>query len=161
MHSFGAPNRLHEPREYEDVADEVRGFLEERIRIAEGRGVSPERIALDPGVGFSKRAEQSLSALRGLRHLTSLGRPLYIGVSRKSFLGSITGRPVGDRLAAGLGATVAAFALGGRIFRTHDVRETVDALRVAETILRPEPELEEARRPSDSGPTQETLEESA
>jgi len=135
MHSLGAPARLHEPREYEDVTDEVRGFLTERLRIAEGRGVPSERIALDPGIGFSKRADQSLSVLRGLQRLTSLGRPLYIGVSRKSFLGAVTDRPVEGRLAAGLGATVAAFALGGRIFRTHDVRETVDALRVAQTIL--------------------------
>ena len=156
MHSLGAPDRLHEPRQYEDVGDEVRGFLEERLRMAEGRGVPPERIALDPGIGFSKQADQSLSALRGLRRLTSLGRPLYIGVSRKSFLGSVTGRPVEDRLAAGLGATVAAFALGGRIFRTHDVRETVDALRVAGTILEPDPEG--TPNPSKPNRTREILE---
>ena len=135
MHSVGAPDRLHEPREYEDVAGDVRDFLAERLRIAERHGLPAERIALDPGIGFSKRAEQSLDALRGLPRLTSLGRPLYIGVSRKSFLGGVTGRPVEDRLAAGLAATVAAYALGGRIFRTHDVRETADALRMAERLL--------------------------
>jgi dihydropteroate synthase len=135
MHSVGAP-RFHEPREYADVAGEVRGFLADRMREAEARGVPPERIALDPGVGFSKRAEQSLDALRALPLLTSLGRPLYIGLSRKSFLGARTGQPVEHRLAAGLGATVACYALGARIFRTHDVRETRDALRIAEDILR-------------------------
>jgi dihydropteroate synthase len=135
MHSMGAP-RFHQPREYADVALEVRAFLADRMREAEARGVPPERIALDPGVGFSKRAEQSLDALRGLPLLTSLGRPLYIGVSRKSFLGSVTGQPVEGRLAAGLGATVACYALGARIFRTHDVRETRDALRIAEDVLR-------------------------
>lgn len=135
MHSIGAPSRLHAPREYEDVANEVRNFLEERLRMATERGVKAERIALDPGIGFSKRTEQSLETLRGLRCLTSLGRPLYIGVSRKSFLGAVTDRSAEDRLAAGLAATVAAFALGGRIFRTHDVRETVDALKVAEKVL--------------------------
>ena len=134
MHSIGAPNRLHEPRRYEDVTRDVREFLEERLRMAQARGVPAERIALDPGIGFSKRTEQSLEVLRGLRRLTSLGRPLYIGVSRKSFLGSVTDRRVEDRLAAGLAATVSAFTLGGRIFRTHDVRETVDALRVAEAL---------------------------
>jgi dihydropteroate synthase len=135
MHSVGAPDRLHERREYGDVAADVRSFLSERLEGAVARGVARERVALDPGIGFSKRAEQSLEALRGLPRLTSLGRPLYIGVSRKSFLGALTGKPVERRLAAGLGATVAAFALGGRIFRTHDVRETGDALLSARAIL--------------------------
>jgi len=135
MHSRGAPDRLHETRSYPDVRLEVREFLTERLREAVSRGVDAEQIALDPGVGFSKRAEQSLEALRGLPRLTDLGRPVYIGVSRKSFLGALTGEPVDRRMAAGLGATIAAFALGGRIFRTHDVRETRDALRVARAIL--------------------------
>ena len=134
MHSVGAPSRLHEPREYGDVAAEVRDFLEARLRLAESRGVERERIALDPGIGFSKRAEQSLEALRGLPLLTALGRPLYIGVSRKSFLGASTGAPVERRLAAGLGVSVTAYGLGARIFRSHDVRETVDALRAAEAL---------------------------
>ena len=134
MHSVGAPSRLHEPREYGDVAAEVRDFLEARLRLAASRGVERERIALDPGIGFSKRAEQSLEALRGLPLLTALGRPLYIGVSRKSFLGASTGAPVERRLAAGLGVSVTAYGLGARIFRTHDVRETVDALRAAEGL---------------------------
>ncbi len=137
MHSIGAPSQLHEKREYRDVAAEVRGFLEARLQEAERRGVPRERIALDPGIGFGKRAEQSIEALRGLPLLTSLGRPLYIGVSRKSFLREWGGPSVEGRLAAGLGATVAAYGLGGRIFRTHDVRETRDALRSAEAILSP------------------------
>jgi dihydropteroate synthase len=137
MHSLGAPDRIHVPREYQDVADEVRVFLEERMRLAESRGVPRERIALDPGIGFSKKAEQSLEALCGISRLATLGRPVYVGLSRKSFLGALTGEPVEGRLAAGLGATVAAFALGARIFRTHDVRETVEALRLAEGILNP------------------------
>jgi dihydropteroate synthase len=135
MHSRGAPDRLHDRREYAGVAAEVRDFLAGRLGEAVARGVPREAVALDPGVGFSKRAEQSLEALRGLPLLTALGRPLYIGVSRKSFLGALTGEPVDRRMAAGLGATVAAFALGGRIFRTHDVRETRNALRVARAIL--------------------------
>lgn len=139
MHSLGAPDHLHDPIEYDDVVESVRGFLEARMREASTAGVPAERIALDPGIGFSKRAPQSLRVLAGLPRLTSLGRPLYIGVSRKSFLGQVTGRPVEERLAAGIGATIAALALGGRIFRTHDVRETVDAIRVAEAILSPVP----------------------
>lgn len=134
MHSVGAPSRFHEAREYGDVAVEVRDFLEARLRLAESRGVERERIAIDPGIGFSKRAEQSLAALRGLPLLTALGRPLYIGVSRKSFLAADTGAPVERRLAAGLGASVAAYGLGARIFRTHDIPETLEALRAAEAL---------------------------
>ena len=135
MHSVGAPERFHERRDYEDVTTEVRDFLSAGLDRAGATGVARDQVALDPGIGFSKRAEQSLEALRGLPLLTTLGRPLYIGVSRKSFLGALTGEPVDRRMAAGLGATVAAYALGGRIFRTHDVRETRDALRVARAIL--------------------------
>lgn len=139
MHSQGAPNALHAPREYDDVAAEVCAFLDERMRLAESRGVPRERIALDPGIGFSKRAEQCLGALRGIPRLLPLGRPVAVGLSRKSFLGALAGdEPAEGRLAAGLGATVAAFALGARIFRTHDVRETVAALRLAERMLSPE-----------------------
>lgn len=137
MHSLGAPAALHARRDYADMAADVRAFLAERIRLAESRGVPRERIAIDPGIGFSKRAEQSVDALRGIPGLKPLGRPVYVGLSRKSFLGALTGEPLEGRLAAGLGAAVAAYALGARIFRTHDVRETVAALRLAETLLNP------------------------
>lgn len=137
MHSIGAPDALHAPREYGDVAEEVRAFLEERMRFAESNGIPRERIALDPGIGFSKRAEQSVEALHGIPSLLSLGRPVYVGVSRKSFLSSLTDKaPASERLAAGLGASLFAFALGARIFRTHDVRETIQALQVFEHVPR-------------------------
>jgi dihydropteroate synthase len=138
MHSMGAPSRFHEAREYGDVAVEVRDFLRARMEEAVARGVARDRIALDPGIGFSKRAEQSVEALRGLPLLTQLGRPLYIGVSRKSFLREWSGDTPEGRVAAGLGATAAAYALGGRIFRTHDVKETREALGAVEAILAPE-----------------------
>ncbi|MGE5178488.1 MAG: dihydropteroate synthase [Bacteroidota bacterium] len=138
MHSRGGPDHLHDPVEYDNVVEEVRGFLIAQWNAAAAAGVPNERIALDPGIGFSKRAPQSLAVLYGLPRLTSLGRPLYIGVSRKSFLGHVTGRPAEERLAAGLGATVAARLRGGGIFRTHDVRETVDAIRMAEAIVNPD-----------------------
>jgi dihydropteroate synthase len=135
MHSLGGPGRFHEPREYQDVSADVAAFLRAQMRTAAERGVPPERIALDPGVGFSKRAEQSVETLRGIPRLLALGRPLYVGISRKSFLGALTDQPVEARLAAGLGTTIAAYALGARIFRAHDVRETRDALRMAEAVL--------------------------
>jgi dihydropteroate synthase len=140
MHAVGVPRTMHAPREYADVGAEVMAFLGARMAEAEAAGVARERIALDPGVGFSKRAEQSVDALRALPLLTALGRPLYIGVSRKSFLGRLTGREAEDRLAASLGATVAAGALGARIVRTHDVAATRDALRAAEALLHRERE---------------------
>lgn len=139
MHSHGAPAGLHAPREYDDVAEEVAEFLEQRARLAEERGVPRRKIAVDPGIGFSKRAEQSVAALAGIPRLVALGRPVYVGVSRKSFLGALTGEPVTERLGPGLAVTVAAYLNGARIFRTHDVRETVEALRVVERV-------EEARK---------------
>jgi len=144
MHSRGAPAAMHARYEYEDLPGEIGVALAAAAGEAQRRGVARERIALDPGIGFSKRAEQSLEALRGLPRLTALGYPLYIGVSRKSFLGAWSGRPVGERLAAGLAVSVAAYALGARIFRTHDVRETRDALRAAEAVLAPATETESA-----------------
>jgi len=110
MHSLGAPDRMHEPvdyaaivepgesgesEEYGSETEAVRAFLERQMRRALAAGIPTERIALDPGIGFSKRAEQSLRVLHGLPRLTTLGRPLYIGVSRKSFLGRVTGRSIG------------------------------------------------------------------
>ena len=142
MHSRGAPDRMHEPVAYRDAPVEVRDALESRMEAAIETGVPRDRIALDPGIGFSKRAEQSLEVLRGLPVLAELGRPIYVGLSRKSVLGHLTGRAVEDRLAASLGAAVAAFALGARILRVHDVRETVDAIRAAEAILNRTPPVE-------------------
>jgi dihydropteroate synthase len=137
MHSRGGPAAFHDPdvKEYDDIVGEVRWELYMAMRQALLRGVPEEKIALDPGVGFSKRPIHSVGVLRGLPRLTDLGRPLYIGVSRKSFLGALTDEPVDERLAAGLGATVAAYALGARIFRTHDVQATRDALTLAEALL--------------------------
>lgn len=144
MHAVGVPGSMHAPREYADVAQDVSDFLGRQMRLAVERGLPERRIALDPGIGFSKRADQSFAALRGLPLLTRLGRPVYIGVSRKSFLGTLTGRAVDERLAAGLGVTIAAITLGARIVRTHDVRETVDAIRAAEALLHPDPALKTA-----------------
>ena len=137
MHSRGGPAAFHDPevKEYDDIVGEVRWELYRAMRQALLRGVPEEAIVLDPGVGFSKRPVHSVGVLRGLPRLTDLGRPLYIGVSRKSFLGALTDETVDERLAAGLGATVAAYALGARIFRTHDVQATRDALTLAEALL--------------------------
>jgi dihydropteroate synthase len=138
MHSLGAPADLHAARTYANLAQDIRDSLASRMDLALARGVPRESIALDPGIGFSKRAEQSVEALRGIGRLLELDRPVYVGLSRKSFLGALTGAQPEGRLAAGLAATVASYALGARIFRTHDVRETIECLRVARALFQPE-----------------------
>jgi len=120
----------------------VNALLQESLGRARGAGIPDERIVLDPGIGFFRGErvswdEWDASVLAGLRELGSLGRPLCVGVSRKSFLGAIIGRPrTEDRLAGSLAATAVAVWNGVALVRTHDVTETLDAVRVAERIRR-------------------------
>ncbi len=137
MHMLGEPRTMqHDPR-YEDVVGEVRAFLEERMSFAIGAGVAPERIMLDPGVGFGKTVAHNLELLRRLDELVAIGRPVLIGTSRKSFLGRLTGRGVDQRGAATLATNVLAYTRGARVFRVHDVAPVVDALTVAAATVRP------------------------
>jgi len=130
MHMQGEPRAMqHEPK-YDDVVGEVTAFLRERDAALRARGIEPARIVLDPGIGFGKTAAHNLELLRRQRELLSVGRPLLVGWSRKSTLGSVTGRPVGERLAASVAAALAAVERGARIVRVHDVAATVDALAV-------------------------------
>ena len=130
MHMQGEPRAMqHEPT-YDDVVGEVTAFLRERDAALRARGIEPARIVLDPGIGFGKTAAHNLELLRRQRELLSVGRPLLVGWSRKSTLGSVTGRPVGERLAASVAAALAAVERGARIVRVHDVAATVDALAV-------------------------------
>jgi dihydropteroate synthase len=131
MHMLGSPRTMQEDPRYDDVVSEVKAFLEERLAFAVAAGVDEERVMLDPGIGFGKTREHNLELLRRLDELLSLGRPLVIGTSRKSFLGRITGREVEDRLAASIASNVLAYARGARVFRVHDVEATRDALLVA------------------------------
>ena len=122
---------------YDDVVSEVLTELDERIHAAMRMGVRHDRIAIDPGVGFSKRPEQSLTVLGGLPRMVELGYPVMVGASRKRFVGEITGvQEPEQRVAGSIGAHVAALALGARLFRVHDVHETRQALDVAWQILR-------------------------
>jgi dihydropteroate synthase len=131
MHMLGRPRTMQEDPRYDDVVADVKAFLEERLAFAVGQGIAEERILLDPGIGFGKTREHNLELLRRLDELAAIGRPLVIGTSRKSFLGAITGREVGDRLAATISSNVLAYARGARVFRVHDVRAVRDALAVA------------------------------
>jgi dihydropteroate synthase len=130
MHMQGEPATMQVAPSYGDVVAEVRVFLAARVAAAEGAGIARERIVVDPGFGFGKTLAHNLALLRGLPAIASLGVPVLAGLSRKSMLGAITGRDVGDRLAASVAAALAAITRGAAIVRVHDVRATVDALRV-------------------------------
>jgi dihydropteroate synthase len=136
MHMLGTPETMQRDPRYADVVEEVALHLEARLDALLALGVAPERVALDPGIGFGKTVAHNLALLRGLPRLARRGRPVVVGVSRKSFLGRITGREVGGRLAGSLAAAAFAAARGAGILRVHDVRETVDALRVWQALAR-------------------------
>ena len=130
MHMQGEPRSMQAAPRYDDVVAEVAAFLRERARACEDAGIAPDRIAVDPGFGFGKSVAHNLALLRELRTLAGLGYPVVAGLSRKSTLGALTGRPPGERLAASVAAALTAAANGAAIVRVHDVRETVDALCV-------------------------------
>ncbi len=133
MHMRGNPGNMQSQASYDDVVAEVRRHLTERVRhLRDTLGVAPERITLDPGIGFGKTPEHNLSLLRRQGELLDLGFPLLVGWSRKSTLGTVTGKPVDQRMPASVAAALASVALGARIVRVHDVAATVDALKVWE-----------------------------
>lgn len=130
MHMQGEPRTMQQAPRYGDVVAEVRDFLATRARVLEEAGVARERIVLDPGFGFGKAVAHNYALLARLDALGSLGYPVLAGMSRKSMLGAVTGRNVGERLAAGIAAHVLALERGAAILRVHDVKETVDAVKV-------------------------------
>lgn len=131
MHMQGqSPADMQQASQYVDVVAQVSGFLRERMDAAQRAGIALERLTLDPGIGFGKAPEHNLALMRRQPELLQLGRPLLLGWSRKSTLGHLTGRPVGERLAASLAAALASVQQGAAIVRVHDVAATVDAIRV-------------------------------
>jgi len=131
MHMQGTPQDMQAQPVYDDVVAEVIGFLRERVEALLAAGVARERITIDPGFGFGKSVEHNYALLRDMRRMErELGLPVLAGLSRKSMIGAVTGRPVEGRLAGSLGGALAAIAQGARIVRVHDVAETVDALKV-------------------------------
>jgi dihydropteroate synthase len=135
MHMLGSPRTMQENPVYEDVVDEVRAFLAERIEAATAAGIAEERIWLDPGIGFGKTAAHNLELLRRLGELGELGRPLVIGTSRKSFIGRVDGSDAGERLGGTIASSVLAAAEGAEVLRVHDVAEVGQAMAVATAIL--------------------------
>jgi dihydropteroate synthase len=140
MHMLGTPRTMQSEARYDDVVADVREFLEQRIEAAVAAGIALERIEVDPGIGFAKTVEHNLELLRRLRELTTLGRPVVLGTSRKSFLGKITGREIAERMPATIATVVMAYERGAEVFRVHDVAPARDALAVAAaTLARPWP----------------------
>ncbi len=135
MHMRGTPQTMQVDPTYEDVVAEVGEFFTACLDRLRRAGVSEEQVVLDPGIGFGKRLEHNLALLSRMEALRNWKRPLLVGVSRKSFLGQITGAEAVDRLAAGLAATCLAVERGASIVRTHDVAATHGALKVTEAIL--------------------------
>jgi dihydropteroate synthase len=138
MHMQGEPRTMQVAPHYDDVVGDVLAFLEKRVAFATEGGIREERICVDPGIGFGKTADQNLELLRRLDELSALGRPVLVGVSRKSTLGKVLGDASATQgsLAASLAAAVAAFERGAAMIRAHDVRETVEALAVAAAVER-------------------------
>jgi dihydropteroate synthase len=135
MHMKGTPQTMQLSPHYEDVVEEVKGFLLERMCVAEKAGIERSQLIVDPGIGFGKNLSHNLEILRGLERLTSLGVPLMVGPSRKSFLGSILGTGVRDRLEGTLGAVAFAVLQGASLLRVHDVKEVKRTVQVLEAIL--------------------------
>jgi dihydropteroate synthase len=130
MHMQGTPATMQKEPRYHDVVAEVSAFLRERAHALEAAGVARERIVLDPGFGFGKTMEHNRALFRGLPAIAALGYRVLAGVSRKRMIGEFTGRDVGDRAAGSVAAALLAVQNGASLVRVHDVRETVDALKV-------------------------------
>jgi dihydropteroate synthase len=130
MHMQGEPATMQQSALYGDVVYEVKAFLAERAAACEAAGIARDRIVIDPGFGFGKTVEHNLTLLRRLPEIVALGYPVMVGLSRKSTIGALTGRDAGERTAGSVAAALAAVARGAAIVRVHDVRETIDALKV-------------------------------
>jgi len=135
MHMQGEPRTMQQHPEYHDVVAEVSGFLLRERAACLGAGIAREAIALDPGLGFGKDYEHNLALLKNLTHIAALGSPLLVGVSRKSLIGRVLGRPTAERLYGGLGLAALAVSMGARVVRTHDVAATRDAILMVSAVL--------------------------
>jgi len=138
MHMLGEPRTMQAVPRYEDVVAEVREFLSGRVAACEAAGIGRERICVDPGIGFGKRPDHNLALLASLGRLADPAIPVLVGISRKSLVGIITGRPAGERLAGSVAFAALAVRQGATIIRAHDVAATVDAVKVASALRRAE-----------------------
>jgi dihydropteroate synthase len=135
MHMAGDPRTMQVDPTYGDVVAEVRDFLAERLAAAVAAGIDESRIWLDPGIGFGKTVAHNLELLRGLPELATLGRPILLGTSRKSFIGRTDGSETDDRLGGTIATSILAALAGATILRVHDVREMSQAMQVVDAVL--------------------------
>ena len=134
MHMLGEPGDMQDNPHYDDLVGEVSAFLADGMARCAAVGIGPERIVLDPGFGFAKTLQHNLSLFKHMEALHALGRPLLVGVSRKSMVGQTLGRPVAERLYGSLALAALAMTKGARILRVHDVAETVDVVRMIAAV---------------------------
>jgi dihydropteroate synthase len=134
MHMQGTPRTMQQNPAYEDVVQEVKSYLQQRIEFAMAAGVGADRIVVDPGIGFGKNLGHNLALMRGLSALTALGRPVLVGTSRKTFLGKLLGAGPEERLEGSLAAAVATALAGANMIRVHDVKEAARAVRIADAL---------------------------
>ena len=134
MHMRGEPTTMQQNPQYPDVVAEVRAFLLERLAACSAAGIGAERVILDPGFGFAKTLEHNLSLFKHLHALHAMGRPLLVGVSRKSMIGKVLGHEVGERLYGSLALAALALSKGAHILRVHDVAQTVDVVRMIAAV---------------------------
>jgi dihydropteroate synthase len=134
MHMKGDPRTMQHAPHYDDVTKEVKAFLKDAVRKARFAGIATDRIVVDPGIGFGKTAAHNLTLLKNLKQLEEIGVPILVGVSRKSTIGAVTGRPVEERLAGSLAMALLALLGGATILRVHDVKETKDVIAVWEAF---------------------------
>ena len=137
MHMQGEPGTMQENPGYRDIPGDILDFLSKRITACRDAGIDDEKIVIDPGFGFGKTHEHNVRLLASLDRFQELGMPLLVGLSRKSTLGALTGKDVEERLPAGIAAAILAVERGAHIVRTHDVDETIDALKIASAVMQP------------------------
>jgi dihydropteroate synthase len=135
MHMQGRPQTMQADPQYDDVVSEVREFLQDRLNAAEQAGIVRSRIVLDPGFGFGKRTAHNLTLLNHLNDIQAFGLPLLIGLSRKSVLGQVVGSAVDERIHASIAASVVSVMKGANIVRVHDVKPTIDALKIVQAVM--------------------------
>lgn len=135
MHMQGRPQTMQVDPQYDDVVSEVRDFLKDRLDAAVQAGIDRSRIVLDPGFGFGKRTAHNLTLLNHLNDIQALGLPLLIGLSRKSVLGQVVGSSVDERVHASIAASVVSVMKGANIVRVHDVKPTIDALKIVQAVM--------------------------
>ncbi len=135
MHMKGEPRNMQLNPDYEDVISEIYGFLKERVEFARKKGIEEDKIIIDPGIGFGKRVEDNLKIIRNLNTFKSLGYPILIGTSRKSFIGKILNLDINERLEGTIASNIVAVMNGASIIRIHDVKENLRAIKIAEKIM--------------------------